>query len=94
MNVDDGLMAAIQDAERFLELMKAEPSLLYAHALREAAGSIWHFQQAKEQEAEAAALAKEMSPDPTVRVLLRNATGGGQIVDWPADHPALKDRSP
>lgn len=62
MNVDDGLRAAIQDAERFLELMKTEPALLYAHALREATGSIWHFQQAKEQESEAAALAKEMSP--------------------------------
>lgn len=45
MNAKNGLEAAIQDAERFLELMKAEPCILYAHALREAAGSIWHFQQ-------------------------------------------------
>lgn len=54
--------ADIAMAERMIGLMKEEPCLFYALALREAAGSIYFAQMAKQEAAEAVALAKEMSP--------------------------------
>ncbi len=60
--IDVKTEAALNDLETCVYAMRFEPSLQNADALRDAASAVWHCQRDKELNAEAAALAKEMSP--------------------------------
>lgn len=82
--------AALGDAQDYIELLRVGSSEGHAFSLLQAAQTIYACEREMQQEAELLALAKEMSPKPTVRVMIRNAFGGGQFVDMPIDHPALK----